>query len=74
MTLREKFQAMADENGATLGPHADKIIAIKERNIDEYICPCHPNDPEHFCLSQLCKTVLYTKGKCDCGLFVKDLS
>ena len=26
---------MADENGATLGPHADKIIAIKERNIDE---------------------------------------
>ena len=74
MTLKDKFQVMADENGATLGPHADKIIAIKQRNIDEYSCPCNPNDPEHFCLSQLCKTTLYTKGKCDCGLFVKDLS
>ena len=74
MTLKDKFQAMADDNGAVLGPHADKIIKIKERNIDEYACPCHPNDPEHYCLSQLCKTHLNTNGKCDCGLFVKDIS
>ena len=32
MTLKEKLQKMADENGAQLSAHADKIIAIKERS------------------------------------------
>lgn len=73
MTLRDKMQKIAEENGAELSPIADKIIRVKERNIDEYACPCHPDDPEHYCMSQLCKTTLYTKGKCDCGLFVKEL-
>lgn len=73
MTLKNKMQKIAEENGAELSPIADKIIRVKERNIDEYACPCHPDDPEHYCMSQLCKTTLYTKGKCDCGLFVKEL-
>lgn len=73
MTLKDKMQKIAEENGAELSPIADKIIRVKERNIDEYACPCHPDDPEHYCMSQLCKTTLYTKGKCDCGLFVKEL-
>lgn len=73
MTLKNKMQKIAEENGAELSPIADKIIKVKERNIDEYACPCHPDDPEHYCMSQLCKTTLYTKGKCDCGLFVKEL-
>ena len=73
MTLKEKLQKMADEHGATLSAHADKIIAIKQRNIDEYACPCHPDDPEHYCMSQLCKTTLNTKGHCDCRLFIKDV-
>lgn len=73
MTLKEKLQQMADNNGAQLSPNADKIIAIKERNVDEYACPCHPSDPEHYCLSQLCLTKLMTKGRCDCGLFIKEV-
>ena len=73
MTLKNKMQKIAEENGAELSPIAAKIIRVKERNIDEYACPCHPDDPEHYCMSQLCKTTLYTKGKCDCGLFVKEL-
>ena len=73
MTLKDKMQKIAEENGAELSPIANKIIRVKERNIDEYACPCHPDDPEHYCMSQLCKTTLYTKGKCDCGLFVKEL-
>lgn len=73
MTLKDKMQKIAEDNGAELSKNADKIIAIKERNIDEYACPCHPDDPEHYCMSQLCRTKLYTKGRCDCGLFVKEL-
>lgn len=68
----KKFAKMAEANGAKLSSHADKIIRVKLRGIDEYACPCHPDDPEHYCLSQLCKTKLMTTGKCDCGLFVKD--
>lgn len=73
MTLKDKLQKMAEENGASLSANADKIIKIKERNIDEYACPCHPDDPEHYCMSQLCKTTLMTKGHCDCRLFIKEL-
>lgn len=70
-TLRGKFEEMAKANGAELSQFADKIIAVKMRGIDEYACPCHPDDPEHYCMSQLCKTTLMTKGHCDCNLFVK---
>ena len=69
--MREKFEKLAEENGAELSKNADKILAIKARAIDEYACPCYPNDKEHWCISQLCKTELYTNGKCHCGLFVK---
>lgn len=70
--MRDKFEKMAKENGATLSKNADKILAIKARNIDEYACPCYPNDPEHFCMSPLCKAELDSKGRCHCGLFVKE--
>ena len=73
MTLKDKLQKIAEENGAVLSENADKIIKIKERNIDEYACPCQPDDPEHYCMSQLCKTTLYTKGYCDCRLFKKEM-
>ena len=71
--LKEKFEQMAKDNGAVLSKNADKILAIKARAIDEYQCPCYPNDKEHWCMSQLCKTELYTNGKCHCGLFVKEM-
>lgn len=74
MSVKESMERLAKENGAELSPIADKIIRVKERAIDEYQCPCYPNDTEHFCISQLCKTELMTKGKCHCGLFVKCLS
>lgn len=70
--LRSKFEQMAKDNGAKLSQVADKILAIKARSIDEYQCPCYPDDKEHWCMSQLCKTELMTKGKCHCGLFVKE--
>lgn len=69
----KEFAKIAEQNGAKLSPIADKIIKVKLRGIDEYACPCYPDDKEHFCMSQLCKTELYTKGKCHCGLFVKEL-
>ena len=72
-TIKDKMQEIAEANGAQLSNIADKIIKIKERNIDEYACPCYPNDKDHYCMSQLCKTELMTKGKCHCGLFVKEM-
>jgi ferredoxin-thioredoxin reductase catalytic subunit len=72
MTLKEKMQAIAEANGAVLSENADKIIKVKERNIDEYACPCYPDDKEHYCMSQLCKTELMTKGRCHCGLFKRN--
>lgn len=73
MTLKDKMQKIAEDNGAELSKNADKIIAIKERNIDEYACPCYPNDPSHYCMSPTCKAELDSKGRCHCGLFVKEL-
>lgn len=73
LTVIEKMQKIAEENGAQLSKNADKICRIKERAIDEYACPCYPDDKDHYCMSQLCKTELMTKGKCHCGLFVKEL-
>lgn len=71
MAIKDTMERLAKENGAELSPVADRIIKVKERAIDEYQCPCYPNDPEHYCISQLCKTELMTKGRCHCGLFVK---
>lgn len=71
MSIRDRMQQIAQENGASLSEVADRIIKIKERSIDEYSCPCYPADSEHWCMSQLCKTELMTKGKCHCGLFVR---
>ena len=70
-TLKEKMQDIADKNGAELSETADRIIKVKERNIDEYACPCFPNDKDHWCMSPLCKETMMTKGRCHCGLFKK---
>lgn len=70
--MRDKFEKMAKENGATLSKNADKILAIKARNIDEYACPCHPTEAEYFCMSAKCKQQLEETGKCFCGLFIKE--
>lgn len=67
--LKDKMQKIADANGAVLSETADRIIKVKERNIDEYACPCFPNDKDHWCMSPLCKETMQTKGKCHCGLF-----
>lgn len=69
--FKKKFEDLAEANGAVLSKHADSILRIKANMIDEYTCPCYPEDPEHWCVSQLCKTELNTKGKCHCGLFIK---
>lgn len=71
MIDKEKFKQLADEHGADFSSVADKILKVKERNIDEYACPCYPNDPNHFCISPLCAKEIVTKGRCHCGLFVK---
>lgn len=71
--MREKFEELARVNGAKLSKNADKILAIKARAIDEYQCPCYPEDSEHWCISQLCKTELMTKGRCHCGLFEREV-
>lgn len=69
--LKDKMQDIADKNGAVLSETADRIIKIKERNIDEYACPCFPDDKDHWCMSPLCKETMQTKGRCHCGLFKK---
>lgn len=71
--MRKVFEEMAEDVGAKLSDNADKILAIKSRAIDEYACPCYPNDKWHWCISPLCMKELNTNGRCHCGLFVKDV-
>jgi ferredoxin-thioredoxin reductase catalytic subunit len=71
--MRKVFGEMAEDVGAKLSNNADKILAIKARAIDEYACPCYPNDINHWCISPLCMKELNTNGRCHCGLFVKDV-
>lgn len=70
--FKKKFEDIAKENGAVLSEHCDSILKLKLNMIDEYGCPCYSNDNEHWCMSQLCKTELNTKGRCHCGLFKKE--
>lgn len=69
--FKKKFEDIAEKNGAVLSKYCDSILKLKMNMIDEYSCPCYPNDDEHWCMSQLCQTELNTKGRCHCGLFVK---
>jgi len=71
--MRDRFEQMAKNVGASLSKNADKILAIKARAIDEFACPCYPDDKNHFCISPLCLQELNTNGKCHCGLFVKEI-
>lgn len=74
MSVIEKMAEIADRNGASLSATAEKICKVKERNEDVYACPCYPNDKLHFCMSPLCKSELESRGRCHCGLFVKELN
>lgn len=69
--VKKEMQEIADNNGAELSKFCDKIIAIKERAIDEFACPCYPDSKDHYCMSPTCKEEMLTKGRCHCGLFVK---
>ena len=60
--ILKKMQEIAEKNGAILSKNAKKICKIKENNIDEYACPCYPDDKEHYCMSQLCKTQYFRQG------------
>lgn len=71
MSIKETLQALADKHDAKFSDKADRIIKVKERNIDEYQCPCYPDDPNHFCISPLCAKEIAEKGRCHCGLYVK---
>lgn len=73
MSVIEKMAEIAERNGASLSANAEKICRIKERAIDEYACPCYPDDVYHFCMSPLCRAELDAKGRCHCGLFVKEI-
>lgn len=68
----EKFKKLGESVGAVLSKHANSIMRLKEKMIDEYSCPCYPDDKDHYCISPLCKSEIDTKGKCHCGLFVKE--
>lgn len=70
MSFKEKFEELGKKHGLELTQFADKILRIKERNqIDEYQCPCYPDDKEHYCISPLCLNEALTKGHCHCNLF-----
>lgn len=74
MSVLEEMAEVAKANGAKLSPTAEKICKIKERNIDEYACPCYPDDVNHYCMSPLCRAELDAKGRCHCGLFIKEIN
>ena len=69
MSLKEKFEQLAEEYHLELTDKADKILRIKERQIDEYQCPCFPESPTHFCISPWCLEEALEKGHCHCNLF-----
>lgn len=69
MSFKEKFEALAKQNGVELTENADKILRVKERCIDEYQCPCFPDDKEHYCISPLCLKEALTNSHCHCNLF-----
>ena len=69
MSLKEKFEKLAEEHHLELTDKADKILRIKERQIDEYQCPCFPESPTRFCISPWCLEEAHEKGHCHCNLF-----
>lgn len=69
MSLKEKFEQLAEEHNLELTDKADKILRIKERQIDEYQCPCFPESHTHYCISPWCLEEAHEKGHCHCNLF-----
>lgn len=69
MSLKEKFEKLAEEYHLELTDKADKILRIKERQIDEYQCPCFPDSLTHYCISPWCLEEAHEKGHCHCNLF-----
>lgn len=69
MSFKEKFEKLAESNGLELTEFADRVLRIKERQIDEYQCPCYPDSADHYCISPLCLEEALTKGHCHCNLY-----
>ena len=69
MSFKEKFEKLAEQHGLELTEFADRVLRIKERQIDEYQCPCYPDSVDHYCISPLCCKEAIEKGHCHCNLF-----
>lgn len=66
----------ADRFNFQLTDKAEKIINAKVNMGIGMHCPCHPNDPESYCISSKCKAHIELLGHCCCNLFsngVKDV-
>lgn len=69
MSFKEKFEKLGNKHGLELTKFADRILAVKKRAIDEYQCPCYPDDKDHYCISPLCLKEALENGHCHCNLF-----
>lgn len=51
--------------------HIAKVASIKAKNQDWKRCPCDADNPERYCISELCKKTIREQGRCHCGCFTK---
>lgn len=67
------MEHIANIKGVKLSEHADKIALAKSRMNNSRMCPCDAQNPDRYCISDLCMSDIKKNGKCHCGAYIKDL-
>lgn len=73
MTLDEyetEMKKLAKENNLELTENAHNIARFRARaDITMDKCPCSPNDPERYCISEKCMDDIVATGTCHCQCY-----
>jgi len=71
-SILEKMQETCTKNNLYPTANIEKIARAKMMMFGENEwsrCPCDGNNPSRFCLSEMCKADIASKGVCHCNCY-----
>lgn len=69
--LRKILLALAEKNGLEPTEYFEKILNAKDRFGVGVGCPCDRDNPERYCISDLCKSDIEKNKTCHCQMWCK---
>ena len=76
MTILDKMLENCEKAGYTTTKNVQKIANAKQMMFGEnewHRCPCDGQNPERYCISELCRSDIERDGECHCHCYCKKI-